>query len=546
MTENIRSKVLIVDDVSANLKLLRDALEPEGYRILGASNGEDALRIATRALPDIILLDILMPPGIDGYEVCRRLKQNKETAQIPVIFITVKEDMESLIEGFRAGGVDYITKPFYKEELLARVETHLKISHLTQELLKKNRELQEEMERREQAEKAQKQAEAERKQAFDALQKADEHLSMISQLEAERWGIDAFIGKSNTIRGILDEIRQLQSASAVSVLITGESGTGKELIARAIHFGGERARGPFIPLNCSAIPSELAESTLFGHVRGAFTGAKESRKGYFELADGGTLFLDEIGDMPLELQPKLLRVIEDGCFVPVGSSHEKRVNVRILAATNQDLEKKIASGAFREDLYFRLERFTVTVPPLRERKEDIPLLIEHFLNMFAVEMGIPKPELSLEALSALEEYHFPGNVRELKNIIEHALIKSSGSVIKPEHLHFIYTGDSHLDHKTATSQKDESVLERQKIEELMLRRARKPNDVHDNQTASPLTTNEEKILAYVREHGSISNEECRDLISVDRHRANYLLQKMQRYGLLRREGELRWARYYLP
>jgi DNA-binding NtrC family response regulator len=343
MSENNKPKVLIVDDVSANLNILFDTLEPEGYKILGASNGKDALRIAASALPDIILLDIVMPE-MDGYEVCRQLKQNPSTQHIPVIFITaIRNDNASLIEGFHVGGVDYITKSFCKEELLVRIETHLKIGRLMRELLQKNRELQEEIERREQAEKGRKQAEiaqrdAEeaRNQAESALQEADERLSVLSQQEAARWGIDAFIGKSNTVKKILNEVRQLQSTSKTSVLIMGESGTGKELIARAIHFGGEK-KGPFIPVNCSAIPSELVESTLFGHVRGAFTGANTSRKGYFELASGGTLFLDEIGDMPIELQPKLLRVIEDGCVVPVGGAQQKHVDVRILAATNQDL-----------------------------------------------------------------------------------------------------------------------------------------------------------------------------------------------------------------
>lgn len=427
----MQPQVLIVDDHPANLKVLRDALEPEGYIILGASNGEDALRITARALPDIILLDIVMPPGIDGYEVCRQLKQNQSTVQIPVIFITIKEEKESLLEGFRVGGVDYITKPFEKEEVLARVETHLKIARLTQGLLQKNSELtlanqklQQEITRREQAE--------------DALKTADEHLSVISQNEAERWGIAGFVAQSKTMAKIMADIRKIQSAGATGVLITGESGTGKELIARAIHFGGPRAKKAFMPVNCSAIPSELAESTLFGHVRGAFTGANTDKKGYFELAHEGTLFLDEIGDMPLELQPKLLRVLEDGCFIPVGGTHQKCMDVRVLAATNTDIQAQIAEGKFREDLYYRLARFTVVVPPLRERPEDIPLLASHFLNLFATEMVLKLPPLSHDALAALESYPFPGNVRELKNIIEGALIESGGGEIMPEHLGFVH------------------------------------------------------------------------------------------------------------
>ena len=529
-----RPRVLIVDDVPANLKVLRDALEPEGHKISGAPNGETALRIAAGTLPDIILLDVVMP-DIDGYEVCRRLKENEATRHIPVIFVTVKDEKANLIEGFQVGGVDYITKPFEKEEVLVRVETHLEISRLTQELRQKNRELEAEIARRQQAE--------------DSLQKADEHLALISQKEAKRWGIEGFVGKSQTISKILDDIRKLQSVETTSVLIGGESGTGKELIARAVHFGGTRAKGPFIDVNCSAIPGELAESYFFGHVRGAFTGADTSRKGYFELADGGTLFLDEIGDMPLELQPKLLRVIEDGYIVPVGGTQRRHFDVRIVAATNQALHAKIADGSFREALYFRLTRYTVTVPPLRERREDIPLLAEPFLKMFAVEMGIEQPVLSSEALSALETYHFPGNVRELKNIIEHALIKSGGSVIKPEHLHFIDVSHFPTAHTAKSPLADEYSLNLEQIEKLMVKRARKPNekdDVPEQQSIPHSTTDEENILAYVRQHGSISNPECRKLLSTDRHRATYLLQKMQRYGLLVHKGEHRWSRYYLP
>ena len=429
-----------------------------------------------------------------------------------------------------------------------RVETHLNISRLTQELRQKNNELQAEIVRRELAEKSKQQEEKARQQAEAALQKADEQLSLISQQEASRWGIAGFVGKSKTISAILAEVRQLQSVSRTSVLIIGESGTGKELIARAIHFGGDRVKGPFIVVNCSAIPGELAESNFFGHVRGAFTGANTSRKGYFELADGGTLFLDEIGDMPLELQPKLLRVIEDGCVVPVGGTSEKYVDVRIIAATNQDLSKKISAGAFREDLYFRLEGFTVTIPPLRERPEDIPLLAEHFLRMFAVEMSIQKPALSAEAEKKLAAYHFPGNVRELKNVIERSLLLSGEAIIEPIYLRFIDLNDFPNTHPATPFQSNEHPKELQQIKELMLQRAQKPDaeGAPHGQTVRSSITDEEKILAYVREHGSISNPECCDLLSVDYNRASYLLKKMHRYGLLVRQGENRWSRYQLP
>jgi len=563
MNEDARPKVLIVDDVPANIKILCDVLEPKGYEMLVSSNGETALKIATHTLPDIILLDILMPPGIDGYEVCRRLKQNEQTAHIPVIFITVLEEKESIVEGFRSGGVDYINKSFHEEEVLVRIETHLNNSRLTQELLQKNQELEQEIARREQAEEAQ--------------ERAEDALHVISQQEAKRWGIEGFIGQSETIGKIIDDVRKAQSVGTTSVLIMGESGTGKELIARAIHFGGERAKGPFIPVNCSTIPRELAESVLFGHVKGAFTGADKSRKGYFELASGGTLFLDEIGDMPLELQPKLLRVLEDGCIMPLGETREKHVDVRILAATNQNLTQKIAEAGFREDLYFRLARFTVNVPPLRERKEDIPLLVNHFIQMLAKEMGKESATLSQEALFALEAYHYPGNVRELKNIIEHALIGSNGRMIQPQHLQLInipvqnsFAGmGSWVETSTVAT-----MFEPTPVEALMIKRALfqtkgdaeaaaallniSPakvypvmHDVHTLKDADPINvrrrpqTEEELILAYVKQNESISNTECRELLDVDRHRAFYLLEKMQKDEVLIREGSSRAARYYL-
>jgi DNA-binding NtrC family response regulator len=343
------AKVLIVDDVPANLDVLYEALEAQTYNVLVATSGETALKVAARELPDLILLDVIMPQ-MDGFETCRRLQANPATQPIPVIFLTSRDDAAGTVEGFRVGAVDYIIKPFHQEEVLARIQTHLEHAFLTRALTEKNRQLQESY--RQLAVTNQKLQEE-----MSQRQTLDNHLSMISRREAEHWGVDGFVGQSQTMQEILREINLLHNASTVSVLITGESGTGKELIARAIHAGSTRAHGPFVPVNCAAIPTHLAESLLFGHVKGAFTGADKDQTGYFELANGGTLFLDEIGTMPEELQPKLLRVLEDGLIRPLGANRDRRVDVRILAATNAPLE------AFRQDLYFRLARFTVTVPP---------------------------------------------------------------------------------------------------------------------------------------------------------------------------------------
>ena len=259
---------------------------------------------------------------------------------------------------------------------------------------------------------------------------------MLSEREAEHWGLEGFVGRSATIQRIFEDIRLLQENPATSVLITGENGTGKELIARAIHYGSERREGPFIPVNCASIPRELAESLLFGHLKGSFTGADGDRIGYFEMAHEGTLFLDELGEMPMELQPKLLRVLEDGLVWPVGAREGRTVDVRAVAATNVDLQRRIQEERFRSDLYFRIARFTVNAPPLRERREDIPLLAQHFLQLAAAEMGNEPPKLSPQAVASLMNYSFPGNIRELMNIIRRALIESRGADVEPGHLHF--------------------------------------------------------------------------------------------------------------
>jgi len=418
------AQILIVDDVPANLDVLADSLEEAGYDVSVAPGGEVALRNARATQLDLILLDVVMP-GMDGYETCRQLKAAPETRDIPVLFITARAEIEGVVEGFAAGGVDYITKPFRKEEVLVRVQTHLEKARLTRALQEKNRALEEEI--------------ARRQQATSERNHLAEQLSHIARREAERWGVAGFVAQSPTMQQIFHEVDLLQSANNTAALIVGESGTGKELIARAIHFGGPGAEDPFVPVNCAAIPANLAESQFFGHVKGAFTGADEDRIGYFELAHGGTLFLDEIGEMPVEIQPKLLRALEDGRIVPVGGKEERVVEVRTIAATNADLRASLAEGTFRQDLYYRLARFTLQVPPLRQRREDISLLAQHFLELWADEMAIDPPALSQEALAALETYDFPGNVRELKNLVERALLESRGAEILLAHLHFAHS-----------------------------------------------------------------------------------------------------------
>ncbi|MBN1425222.1 sigma-54-dependent Fis family transcriptional regulator [Candidatus Fermentibacteria bacterium] len=542
--------VLIVDDVPANLKILRDVLEPEGFSILGASDGPAALRIARGALPDLVLLDVVMP-GMDGYEVCRALKADETTRQIPVIFVTVQEDKESLIRGFEAGGVDYVGKPFEKEEILLRVRTHLQIARLSRALTERNQELEERAADLAHANRQLQEANdqlreemAKRRDAEEAVQLADDRLALLARQEGERWGIEGFIGRSTTVKRILDDVRAVQTAEKTAVLITGESGTGKELVARAIHFGGPRSGGPFVTVNCSAVPKELAESIFFGHARGAFTGAHASHRGYFELAHGGTLFLDEIGDMDVALQAKLLRALESACITPVGSTREQTIDVRVVAATNQDLRARMAQGLFRNDLYYRLARFTVKVPPLRDRREDIPLLVDHFLTLFAADMGLATPTMDPEALQLLERYPFPGNVRELKNIIEYAVLRGRGTEIGTEHLGPAMGRAAAV----ATVSASEGTSENDRVWQLVIQRARGHSDTTGPQRETSLdgvVADEERVLAYLRTHGSVDNAECRDLLGVDLHRASYLLKKLHRYGVLEREGSARWTRYRL-
>ncbi len=346
---------------------------------------------------DIVITDLRMPK-LDGLTLLKRIKE--KSPLVEVIMVTGYADKGVAIEALRWGAFCLLEKPLNPIELIEIVKRTV-VFRTTQ-------------------------------QERDRLA---EQLSLVTQQEAKRWGIDAFVGESRAMREVVKTIRLLQAAPATSVLITGESGTGKELVARAIHFGSVRTVKPFIPVNCSAIPTELAESTLFGHRKGSFTGASGDRKGCFEHADGGTAFLDEIGDMPPAIQAKLLRVLEDGVVVPVGATEGRKVNVRVIAATNMDLGAKIAAGLFRADLFYRLNAFPVSVPPLRKHSEDVPLLATHFTRLLSSEMGIVCPLLSDDVKATLEQYNFLGNTRELKNIIERALIECAGKVITIKHLH---------------------------------------------------------------------------------------------------------------
>jgi len=347
---------------------------------------------------DILITDLRMP-AMDGITVLKTVRQ--KTPSTDVIIVTGSADKKDAIAALKLGAFDFFEKPIDGEELVQTVKKTVRY----RQVLKERNSLA-------------------------------EQVSFLSQREAERWGIKGFMGKSPAVKRIVNQVHSLQTVPGTGVLITGESGTGKELIARTIHFGSPRSRAAFVPVNCSAVPGELAESILFGHSRGAFTGATSDKKGCFELADGGTLFLDEIGDMPRFMQAKLLRVLDDGVVCRVGAAAGRHMDVRVIAATNADLESSVARGSFRSDLYYRLAKYTICVPALRDRKEDVPPLARHFLQALASEMGLSPEPLSREIMESLREYTFPGNVRELKNMIERALIESGGKKIGVEHLCF--------------------------------------------------------------------------------------------------------------
>lgn len=412
--EQAKDTILIVDDTPNNISILFDVLSKAGYKVLVATDGKSAIEQARYALPDLILLDVMMP-GMSGFETCRQLKSNEATEPIPVIFMTALTETINKVNGFNMGAVDYITKPFEIHEVQSRIATHLALANLRQKLeLLVN-------ERTADLNKALTKVE----QLKDQLQAENVYLK--EEIKQSK-NPDDIISQSKVFEKVLIKIRQVAPTNS-TVLITGESGTGKELLARAVHNLSGRKNRPLIKLNCAALPASLIESELFGHEKGSFTGATAQKQGRFELADGGTIFLDEIGEMPLDLQPKLLRVLQEGEFERVGSTKTLKVNVRVIAATNRDLEKEIAAQRFREDLYYRLNVFPVFSIPLRERKEDIPLLVKHFCQKHGTEQGKSITQIPQKVIDKLSAYHWPGNIRELENVVERSIIMSPGNTL---------------------------------------------------------------------------------------------------------------------
>jgi two-component system nitrogen regulation response regulator NtrX len=377
--------ILIVDDERAIQTSLRGVLEDEGYRVTAVGSAQEALARLADDAPDLVFLDIWMP-GMDGLEALAEIKRRRpETA---VVMISGHGTIETAVKATKLGAYDFIEKPLSLEKTLLVVERTLEHARLEQQ----HRQLRERVERGQE-----------------------------------------IVGKSV----VIEELRQQIAVAAPTtgrVLIHGESGSGKELVARAIHARSARAEGPFVEVNCAAVPEELIESELFGHERGAFTGAVARRRGKFELADGGTLFLDEIGDMSVKTQAKVLRVLEEQAFERVGGKETIRVDVRVITASNQNLQEQIGAGRFREDLFYRLNVIPIEVPPLRKRREDVPALVEHFIALFSAENGRRPKTIATEALAYFLTYDWPGNVRELRNMVERLVIMAPRDVIGPEDL----------------------------------------------------------------------------------------------------------------
>ncbi|MCL6566206.1 MAG: sigma-54 dependent transcriptional regulator [Acidobacteriia bacterium] len=391
-TRSTPGTVLIVDDEVAARELCSEVALEAGLRVRTAATTEQALEALEQAPVDIVVTDLKVPQ-MGGLELLRRIRA--AFPHIAVVVLTQYGTIETAVEAMRAGAADYLTKPFHVEELRNKLERLLRAVEMDHE----NRILREQL--------------------------------------RSRPGFGGLVGISPRMQKVYKLIEKV-SQHSYPVLVLGESGTGKELVARSIHFSGPRRSGPFVPVDCSALVPTLIESELFGYVKGAFTGALRSKVGLLEAADGGTLFLDEIADLPFDLQAKLLRALQEREIRPVGSNERVRINVRVIAATNRDLEAAIRSGSFRQDLYFRLNVVQIKLPPLRERKSDIPLLVNHFLEKFS-DPERPVRSISEEAMARLMAYDWPGNVRELENAIERALALGSGPVLQladlPSNLH---------------------------------------------------------------------------------------------------------------
>ncbi|HEY0758471.1 MAG TPA: sigma-54 dependent transcriptional regulator [Acidisarcina sp.] len=387
-------RILIIDDEAGIRESLETLLTLEGYNVEMAPHGEAGLKMVEEQSYDLVLLDLALP-GQNGIEILGHIRDRQP--DLPVIMITAYGTVDNVVDALRAGAQNFVQKPWDNEKLLADIRVAI------------------------------------------ARFRAEEENVQLKRALKKRYNFESIVGKSEPMLRIFDLVAQV-APSRSTVLILGESGTGKELIAKALHANSPRRDKPFVPVNTGSMPTDLLESTLFGHVKGAFTSAISAKKGLFEIANGGTLFLDEIGTMGMDTQAKILRVLQDKRFMHLGGVHELQVDVRILAATNVDLRQAVKDGKFREDLFYRLNVISIDLPPLRTRREDVPLLVAHFLKHFCEENELPLRTLAPDAMRMMIDYDWPGNVRELENVVERGVVLSSGPVIGADLLPSNLTG----------------------------------------------------------------------------------------------------------
>lgn len=461
MSSESPQEILIIDDEDSFRATLKDILEGEGYSVTESKNAEEALEILNQKEFSIILCDVVMP-GMDGKEFLKTIKERGITR--PVIMMSAYGTIDTAIECVKLGAYDYINKPFRSEELILTI----KKAEERERLLKEN-------------------------------------ISLKKAVELE-YSYKNLIGKSPQMLRIFETIAKI-SPYKTTVLITGESGTGKELVARAIHFNSDRKDRPFVAVNCAAIPENLLETELFGYVKGAFTGANQNKRGLFEESDKGTLFLDEIGELPLSLQVKLLRVLQEDEVRRVGATKPTKIDVRVIAASVKNLEDEVKAGTFRDDLFYRLNVLHIHMPPLRERRDDIPLLIEHFLNKFNKKLNKNIKNIDPHTMKHLIEHPWKGNVRELENTLERAIVLCDGDVLLPSHLPVNYV---HATPPALLEMLDSNVSIPQNIaflEKELIQRALKLSGGNKRHAARLLEISHRTLCYKIKEYGIKNGEE---------------------------------------
>ncbi len=456
----IPKRILIVDDEESFRNVLTVILRKEGYEVEGATNGEEGLNKISNAAFDHVLCDIRMPK-MDGLEFLR--ESQKAGAEAPVIMMSAYGTVDTAIEAMKLGAYDYISKPFKPDEIILT----LKKAEERERLRKEN--------------------------------------ELLRRQVKKEYSFENIVSKNEKMNKLFEIIKKVAPYKS-TILITGESGTGKELVARAIHYNSDRSKMFFVPVNCGAIPENLLESELFGHVKGAFTDAIRTKKGLFEEADEGTIFLDEIGELPAQLQVKLLRVLQDGEIRRVGESKSIQINVRIIAATVKDLAREVNEGRFRDDLFYRLNVLHLYIPPLRERKEDIPLLIQHFINKHNQNLNKHVKEVDSKALELLMNYKWPGNVREVENTIERALVLTDGEKIELDNLPFEIQNFQNEVPMVPMAEEEYSVKKGSRMLEMgLIRKALRKTKGNHTQAARLLEISHRALLYKIKDYGIVES-----------------------------------------